>query len=437
MSTLDIERGAARMRRGLVVCALAALFCLLFSRVYAAFSYGESSAYMRRLYWPPLFGGVLPAAVLILCGAAGKIDRAAFNLWNAGVATVGAGCLLRGVVDISGRSTNYDTVYWIAGAALLLAALIIQLKKSLRRKDGGAGKGRWGRLAMLLALPLLLGGCRENAQTADVKSSGDPSAAPALATAVAGGGATPEPSPSPEPEMMIDEDGDITLRSDIAAAFSAQSYHFDEAPTVLIYHTHATEAFRKGEADDYEETERGRTEDTAYNIVGLGERLAEALKERGFTVLHDTSNVEPPERLSAYSRSLLLMQQYADVDIYLDLHRNASNRPGPSENTVLLEGEPHAKMFFVVGTGIGTYEGEYDALPDWKANYSFALSVSEALSDTAPELIKPIRLKVGRYNQHMGLCLLAEIGTNADTLEAAQNTVPLFADALKSVCIFP
>jgi hypothetical protein len=36
----------------------------------------------------------------------------------------------------------------------------------------------------------------------------------------------------------------------------------------------------------------------------------------------------------------------------------------------------------------------------------------------------------------MGLCLLAEIGTNADTLSAALNTVPYLADALKSVCVF-
>ena len=234
--------------------------------------------------------------------------------------------------------------------------------------------------------------------------------------------------------MTIDEDGDITLRSDIAAAFSAQTYDFSEAPTVLIYHTHATESYKKSDTDAYEETERGRTENTDYNVVAVGETLAEALRVRGFTVLHDTTNVEEPDLTSAYSRSLAVMERYDGIDIYLDLHRNASAQRGRSDNTVLLDGVPCAKLFFVVGTGIGTYEGEYDVLPDWESNYTFALSVTEAVASAAPSLVKPIRLKVGRYNQHMGLCLLAEIGTNADTLEAVKNTVPYLADALQRVC---
>jgi len=248
----------------------------------------------------------------------------------------------------------------------------------------------------------------------------------------------PEPtaSPTPEPEMAIDEDGDITLRSDIEAAFSTTTYSFDKAPTVLIYHTHATESYLKGETDDYIETETGRTENNAYNVVAVGDALASALEERGFIVVHDTTNVEPPELTSAYSRSLEVMQSYDDIDIYIDLHRNASRQHGHSDNTVLIGDTPCAKLFFVVGTGIGTYDGEYDALPDWESNYTFALSVMDAIENEAQTLVKPIRLKVGRYNQHMGLCLLAEIGTNAETLSAALNTVPYLADALASVCVF-
>jgi stage II sporulation protein P len=248
----------------------------------------------------------------------------------------------------------------------------------------------------------------------------------------------PEPtaSPTPEPEMVIDEDGDITLRSDIEAAFSTTSYTFAEAPTVLIYHTHATESYLKSDTDDYLETETGRTENNAYNVIAVGDALASALEERGFLVIHDTTNVEPPELISAYSRSLEVMRQYDDIDIYLDLHRNASRQRGRSDNTVYIGDTPCAKLFFVVGTGIGTYEGEYDVLPEWEGNYTFALSVMDAIEDDAQPLVKPIRLKVGRYNQHMGLCLLAEIGTNADTLSAALNTVPYLADALADVCVF-
>lgn len=245
---------------------------------------------------------------------------------------------------------------------------------------------------------------------------------------------TATPSPTPVPEMIIDEDGDITLRSDIAAQFSAASYPFDHKPVVLIYHTHATESYLLTKEGEYVETERGRTEDTRYNVIAVGNALQKALEKRGFTVIHDTTDVEGEDITSAYSRSLQIMQKYSDVDLYLDLHRNSSNQRGRSDNTILIDNVPYAKLFFVVGTGIGTYKGEYDTLPDWKNNYTFALSLMEDIAAKQPDLVKPIRLKVGRFNQHMGLCLLAEIGTNADTLEAVLNTVPYLADAIETVC---
>ena len=247
--------------------------------------------------------------------------------------------------------------------------------------------------------------------------------------------ATPAASPTPVPEMIIDEDGDITLRSDIAAGFSPANFPFDHKPVVLIYHTHATESYLMTSEGEYVETERGRTENTKYNIIAVGDALQKALEERGFTVIHDTTDVEGEDITSAYSRSLAVMQQYDNVDLYIDLHRNSSNQRGRSDNTILIDNVPYAKLFFVVGTGIGTYEGEYDTLPDWKNNYTFALSLMDAIAAKQTDLVKPIRLKVGRFNQHMGLCLLAEIGTNADTLQAAINTVPYLADAIQSVCL--
>ena len=246
--------------------------------------------------------------------------------------------------------------------------------------------------------------------------------------------ATPTASPTPVPEMIIDEDGDITLRSDIAAQFSATTFPLDHKPVVLIYHTHATESYLQTEAGSYVETEPGRTENTKYNVVAVGNALQKALEARGFTVIHDTTDVEGEDITSAYSRSLAIMQKYDNVDLYIDMHRNSSKQKGRSDNTILIDNVPYAKLFFVVGTGIGTYDGEYDTLPDWKSNYTFALSLLENIAAKQPDLVKPIRLKVGRFNQHMGLCLLAEIGTNADTMEAVLNTVPYLADAIQSVC---
>ena len=247
---------------------------------------------------------------------------------------------------------------------------------------------------------------------------------------------TPSPllTPTPMPEMTIDEDGDITLRSDILAGFSSASFSFDHKPTVLIYHTHAAESYLKTKADTYTESETGRTLDARYNVIAVGNALAKALEARGFTVIHDKTNVEGDDLTSAYSRSLTIMHQYDNVDLYIDLHRNSSLQREQSDNTIQIDGKSVAKLFFVVGTGIGTYTGEYDTAPDWKNNYTFAYSLTQAISAQRADLIKPIRLKVGRYNQHMGLCLLAEVGTNADTLQAVLNTVPYLANAIATVC---
>ena len=297
-----------------------------------------------------------------------------------------------------------------------------------------SGIGKFRILSIGCFLLAALGGC--GASGSEPAATPAPSYAPDTPVILETQPPSPTFSPTPEPEMMIDEDGDITLRSDILAQFSAATYPFDHTPVVLIYHTHATESFLSTEQSAVTETEPGRTGDTRYNVVAVGESLKAALEARGFLVIHDTTNVEGNDLTSAYSRSLTRMQQYDSIDLYLDLHRNASSQRGHSDNTIRIGSAPYAKLFFVVGTGIGTYEGEYDTLPDWKNNYTFALSLTKAIAAKQPDLVKPIRLKVGRYNQHMGLCLLAEIGTSADTLEAAQNTVPYLADAIAAVCPF-
>jgi len=234
----------------------------------------------------------------------------------------------------------------------------------------------------------------------------------------------------------VSDNGDIKINSSVLAKIKTKTYKFSEAPTILIYHTHATEAFFQDENYTYEESAEWRTEDNEKNIVYLGKVLKTQLEDLGFNVIHDTTNVEPPELRSAYSRSLEVMKKYEDVDIYLDLHRNAADPETVQNNVVILDGKSCAKLFFVVGTGIGTYEGEYDVAPDWKANYAFALSVQKKAEQNAPGMMKPIRTKVGRYNQHMGMCLLAEVGNNANTMEEALNTLPYLAKALSEVISF-
>ena len=60
-------------------------------------------------------------------------------------------------------------------------------------------------------------------------------------------------------------------------------------PTVLILHTHATESFTKSPGERYEESSAFRTLSENYNMISVGDRVAELLEAGGISVLHDHS----------------------------------------------------------------------------------------------------------------------------------------------------
>ncbi|MCR5249557.1 MAG: hypothetical protein K6E50_02995, partial [Lachnospiraceae bacterium] len=49
------------------------------------------------------------------------------SLWNAGLSTVTVGLLLKGVLDIYGSGNSLIRIFWVLGAAELLAALLTLL----------------------------------------------------------------------------------------------------------------------------------------------------------------------------------------------------------------------------------------------------------------------------------------------------------------------
>ena len=44
-------------------------------------------------------------------------------------------------------------------------------------------------------------------------------------------------------------------------------------------------------------------------------------------------------------------------------------------------------------------------------------------------------MKSKRYNQHVGRCILLEVGHNLNTLDEALATIPYFADALAGLLL--
>ena len=74
-------------------------------------------------------------------------------------------------------------------------------------------------------------------------------------------------------------------------------------PQILIMHTHASEAFTPAGRDLYPASDTCRTEDTNYNIVHVGDVLADTLEAAGLQVLHDRTIYDYPSYNGSYNSS--------------------------------------------------------------------------------------------------------------------------------------
>jgi len=138
LSTSVINPNKKRFRKTAISYTLITIFLLVFSRIYEAFSFGETSIYMHYLFAVPLIGGILLAIFLKVLP---HFSRISLNLWNSAVAIATTGTLFRGIVNLSGRSTTLDGPYWYVGISFAILAIIsifinpIRLKKNVRTAE--------------------------------------------------------------------------------------------------------------------------------------------------------------------------------------------------------------------------------------------------------------------------------------------------------------
>ena len=121
MSTSVTNLGKKRFKKTVISYTLITIFFFAFSRIYEAFSFGETSVHMHYLFAVPLVGGIILA---ILLKVLPYFSRISLNLWNSAVATITAGTLFRGIVNLSGRSTTLDAPYWYVGIGFAILAII-------------------------------------------------------------------------------------------------------------------------------------------------------------------------------------------------------------------------------------------------------------------------------------------------------------------------
>lgn len=293
------------------------------------------------------------------------------------------------------------------------------------------------RTGLLIGAALLLfaAGCAEKEQkTAEITPTPMPVQTEAVTLAP-----TASPTPSPTPLFVpADDRGNLIINEDLEAKITPTVFALPEDSVILIYHTHGEEAYRQTKGYTYQETGENtyKTLEADKSVIAVGRLLQQELEARGYKVLHDETDCEPPDIYSAYSRSLEVMEKYPEANVFIDLHRNAASVREKKDDVIMLDGKRCARMFMVVGTGVGTYEGEYDIQPDWQKNYLLAKSLMSKLQEVEPTFCGAIRLKVGRFNQHMGeYTLLIELGHNANTFEDVCNSVPYLAEAISQVLV--
>jgi hypothetical protein len=92
------------------------LLCIAFNYVYSLFGHGVSSPFMSHAF---VFSLVLGAVGFAVFGRLNLSNRVASSLYNAGIATLTVGSILRGIIDIAGADTAYPVYYFSVGTVLV------------------------------------------------------------------------------------------------------------------------------------------------------------------------------------------------------------------------------------------------------------------------------------------------------------------------------
>lgn len=206
-------------------------------------------------------------------------------------------------------------------------------------------------------------------------------------------------------------------------------------PTVLILHTHATESYTPTQGQSYEESSAYRTLDEDYNMLAIGDRVAEVLEAGGITVLHDRTFHDYPSYSGSYAASretlAAYLEQYPSIQLVLDLHRDAAEDGNGNQiaTTAQINGQDSAQLMLVVGSDDGGLTH-----PNWQENLSIALKLQAQLEKQYPGLCRNINFCSQRYNQDMlPGALLVEVGAAGNTQDQALTAAEALAQGILSL----
>ncbi|MEG2144315.1 MAG: stage II sporulation protein P, partial [Oscillospiraceae bacterium] len=206
-------------------------------------------------------------------------------------------------------------------------------------------------------------------------------------------------------------------------------------PSVLIYHTHATESFNPYDGDFYDSRYNWRSRDNNSNMVSVGAAASAVLEKHGFVVLHDTSQHDYPSYNGSYKNSFNSVSRYLaenpTLKIVLDLHRDATEQDDGKiiKPTIKIGELKYAQLMIIANCDDGS-----GLIPNWRENFKLAAAIQEKVNEIAPNIARPILLSYRKYNQQLSKgSLLIEIGSHGSTLEEAQRTAEILGKALAEI----
>ena len=203
----------------------------------------------------------------------------------------------------------------------------------------------------------------------------------------------------------------------------------EDAPQVLILHTHSSEAYTMPEGQEYVSTGSFRTADASVSVMRVGDEMAAVLSEHGISVLHDRALYDDPEYNGAYYRAEdaieAYLEKYPSISFILDVHRDAlEDKAGHQYKVITREDPSCAQVSLVMGS---SWEG-------WQENLKLAAAVQQHLTDQYPTLMRPVTVRNSDYNEYFTPgSLLVEVGAAGNTLDEALAAARLFANGFAEV----
>ena len=203
-----------------------------------------------------------------------------------------------------------------------------------------------------------------------------------------------------------------------------------QEPRVLILHTHATESYTQ-HMEDYVESSAFRTLDTRYNMISIGDRVAQMLRQAGIPVIHDQTLHDYPSYNGSYNHARKSIEQILEenpgICLVLDLHRDAS---GDLKNqfrpVVSSDRGDVARIMLVMGTNAGG-----QSHPNWQENLSLGLKLQSQLERQLPGITRDTSLRSQRFNQDLTTgSLLIEMGAAGNSHEEALRAAEELARAI-------